>query len=182
MTKRLWILMLLVMSMGLMACGDDEASTAGQDAADYLPQFEGYYTARESSLTDAMQLFSLTIYPDPQFIAMTTMIDEFGDCADDYGALAIQVYINEATPERAGIVAVINTTRLTSFDVMADCMTPNLPFIDDDGNVIEPCADGWLYDDGEALYFMTYAGTTTALCKDFEDALPRNTDTTTQDG
>ncbi|RMG72484.1 MAG: hypothetical protein D6711_12850 [Chloroflexi bacterium] len=174
MSKSTWLKHLMLMTVAalfVLGCSRNSPD-AGRSAESFLPNLgDEYATFSDQSVTESLKIFS-GFMASPTAFALFSSLDDFRDCMSDYGVLASKVYINKESPDVAGIVSVVNLTRLSSIQVVVDCMTPDVMPLDDQGEPIQPCVNSWIHQDDEASYFIAYAATTTRLCKAFERQLP----------
>jgi hypothetical protein len=109
------------------------------------------------------------------FGAKVEMMDEYVQCLEDVGAIALRGYQNETHPEVFGILTIVNQQRLTSGRNLTLCAAEAATAFIQDEPEIRPCygiiqhtEDGL---DGTTNYHIMFAGTSPDYCRMMCDAL-----------
>ena len=164
-----WFVVLTVMVLlvfGIAAC--DGVGGAEGDAADLLPNLDGYNTIEGESFTDALTTLGIaaTLAGQPELGAPIAAVSEVVACYQDSGAVSARVYSLETNPLQTGVVATGDRNALLNPITFLQCV----PLTEGDERApatIEPCYHSYTLTRDNNEFYILYAGITPEICQTF---------------
>lgn len=168
------LVLLLVMALLVAACQPTGDTAADPEAAqNLLPQLPEFETSDADSIIDALTTAgvgaSVTTGNAPAAV-LVQQVEAVTQCLQDVGAVAANVYVDNSVSvdnplPRAGVIAVVNTSRVEQNLLQCAMSTGNLPGVNAQGVQLSPCADNGTFTyEGDDIVWLV-AATDTFVCE-----------------
>ena len=184
MNKHLWVGVLLVLLVAAACTSTGDTPQQAESAQNLLPNIAGYEVTDSDTVIDAVTAAAgtaATASGNAPALAGIAKVDQMLQCLQDRGAVASNVYIESSITEgilpKAGIVAVINQTRVRDNFLNCALGGQEQNGFAPQSAIVEPCASsGSFVFRGDDISFV-YVATQPDLCSAFQghfDALEQN--------
>lgn len=145
-------------------------------AAALLPNLPGYNQLEGQTLTGyigALAQGAALLAGQPQLALTLGAVDQIAGCYQDVGAVRIRLYSHADNPLQAGAAAVADRRELDNPENLFHCLA--LVDLGLEGEQAEqfiaPCTGSYTLRRDDNEFYIAFAGTTTAMCRDLCDRL-----------
>lgn len=176
-TKRFILFVLAAAVLALLFADNLRTGGGEPPAAKLLPDLPAYRQVEGQTITayiGAISEGAALLTSQPQLAATVGALDQVIGCYQEIGGVRARVYSHAERPLEAGLVAVIDESRINDPDNLFRCITPAaLSLEGTEGTVIEPCVAAYTLIREDGTFHIIYAGSTYSVCHDFCAALDK---------
>lgn len=172
---RVIIFILAAAALALLYANDAWREPTDPPAARLLPDLQTYRQVEGQTITSyigALSEGAALLAVQPQLAVTIGAIDQVIDCYQDVGGVRARVYSRAEQPLQAGIVAVVDKTRVNDPDYLFRCVTPaalNLEGAEEP--YFEPCTAAYTLEREDGTFYIIYAASSPEVCQAFCSAL-----------
>jgi hypothetical protein len=149
--------------------GCDGLGGSSPNAADLLPDLDGYNTIEGQSFTEALTTLGVlaTLAGQPELGAPIATVSGVATCYQDAGAVSARVYSDQDAPVNSGIVAIGDRNALLNPITFLQCVPGGKGESSIQSVTIDACSHSYTLErDGNEFYIL-YAGLTPEMCQTF---------------
>jgi hypothetical protein len=168
---RIIIFVLAAAALALLFIKSYQPGGGDTPAARLLPDLPAYRTVEGQNITGyigALSEGAALLAGQPQAALTIAALDNVIDCYQEVGGVRARVYSHAERPLEAGIVAVVDEARVNDPDIFFRCVTSvSLGIESVEGNFPEPCTAAYTLVREDGTFYILYAASTLATCRDF---------------
>lgn len=168
---RIILFILAAVALALLFFNNVQPGGGDTPAARLLPDMPGYRTVEGQSITGyigALGEGAALLSGQPQAAVTIAALDTVIGCYQEVGGVRARVYSHAERPLDAGVVAVVDESRMNDPEILFQCVTPAaFDLIGPETAGFEPCSAAYTLVEDEGTFYIIYAGSNTSTCSDF---------------